>query len=271
MSFSLVDWLADLRGVAHPRRQVSLLAAGLLEGRECEATLAHLERCTSCRREHEELRVLVATLEGDPLRLTEPPIPASVLAARVERAAERAGATSRHEPRWWPVALPAAAAVVAAALIVPAVLDRIGDGANRPPETNLPAEGEPLVSEQALRRIERSLAREQAARYLNDAGDVLVAVTASGPDCDRKDARLDVGAAPERSRALLEKRRLVAEAGGDAVASARYVLDDVEMALRDVAELPSCVKRRDVERVRQRLERQQLLMRIRLMTRELEG
>jgi hypothetical protein len=61
------------------------------------------------------------------------------------------------------------------------------------------------------------------------------------------------------------------EAGGEAVASAQGVLDDVEMALRDVAELPSCVKRRDVERVRHEVERRQLLMRIRVMTRELEG
>ena len=100
---------------------------------------------------------------------------------------------------------------------------------------------------------------------------MLVAVAATGSDCDRKDGKLDVGAAPERSRELLEKRQLVVEAGGEAVASARGVLDDVEMALRDVAELPSCVKRRDVERVRRDVERRQLLMRIRLMTRELEG
>jgi hypothetical protein len=49
------------------------------------------------------------------------------------------------------------------------------------------------------------------------------------------------------------------------------VLDEVELALREVAVLPSCVKRGDVERLRQQVERRQLLMRIRLMTRELEG
>jgi len=57
----------------------------------------------------------------------------------------------------------------------------------------------------------------------------------------------------------------------DAVASARGVLDDVELALRQVAELPACVKRRDVELVQKDVEARQLLMRIRLMTRELEG
>jgi DNA topoisomerase VI subunit B len=63
----------------------------------------------------------------------------------------------------------------------------------------------------------------------------------------------------------------VVESGGEAVASAQGVLDDVELALREVAQLPSCVRRRDVEHVRQQVERRQLLMRIRLMTRELEG
>jgi len=48
-------------------------------------------------------------------------------------------------------------------------------------------------------------------------------------------------------------------------------LDDVELALRQVADLPSCVKRRDVELVQKDVEARQLLMRIRLMTRELEG
>ncbi len=127
------------------------------------------------------------------------------------------------------------------------------------------------MSEDALARIERNLAREHAARYLSEAGEVLVSVAATGADCDRAEERLDVGEAPERSRELLERRALVVRGGGEAVASARGVLDDVEMALREVAELPSCVKRDDVERVRREVERRQLLMRIRLMTRELEG
>ena len=100
---------------------------------------------------------------------------------------------------------------------------------------------------------------------------MLVAVAATGVDCDRADETLDVGRAPERSRELLERRTMVVRGGGEAVASARGVLDDVELTLREVADLPSCVRRRDVERVRREVEERQLLMRIRLMTRELEG
>ena len=256
------------------RRRVGLLAAGLLAGREQDDVRTHLATCARCRAEHdaeaEALRPVVAALASDPLRSAEPPVPASVLAARVAR--EVAGAQlSVGRKRFWLVALPAAAALVATAIALPPVVKRFRPAPVAARVTIPPAEASALLEEDALARIERNLAREQAARYLNEAGEVLVSVAATGVDCDRKDDRLDVGAAPERSRELLEKRRLVVDEGGDAVASARGVLDDVELALRQVAELPSCVKRRDVELVQKDVEARQLLMRIRLMTRELEG
>jgi hypothetical protein len=190
-----------------------------------------------------------------------------VLAARVLRQVE-AGAAPARRPRYWLAALPAAAALVALAVVVP----RLHGPAREPRAVAIPpSEAGTLLSEEALARIERNLAREQAARYLNEAGEVLVTVAATGVDCNRADDKLDVGAAPERSRELLEKRRLVVDAGGEAVASARGVLDDVELALRQVADLPSCVKRRDVEQVQKDVEERQLLMRIRLLQRELEG
>jgi hypothetical protein len=253
------------------RRRVSLLAAGQLFGRDAAETRAHLEACARCRAEHDALRAVVAELERDPVRSAEPGIAASVLAARVLHDVDRLGASSPW-PRRFRVALPALAALVAVALAVPGLLERFRPAPPQAARVTIPkAEASQLLSEDALARIERNLAREQAARYLNEAGDVLVTVAATGVDCEREDGRLDVGAAPERSRELLEKRRLVVDAGGEAVASARSVLDDVELALRQVAELPSCVKRRDVEVVQKDVEARQLLMRIRLMSRELEG
>jgi len=258
-------------GHLRARRRLALLASGVLRGRQLEQTEAHLALCPRCRAEHEELRAVVRAMEQDPLRAAEPEVPVAALVARVEREVDRALRTTGRRPRWWLVALPAAAAALAAVAVVPPLVERLRstpapESAVIPP----PSSGTP-ASEEALQRIERALAREQAARYLSEAGEVLVAVSASGSDCDRRDGRLDVGFAPERSRELLEKRQLLVDSGAEAVASAQPVLDDVEQALRDVAELPSCVKRRDVERLRAELERRQLLMRIRLMTRELEG
>jgi hypothetical protein len=252
------------------RRRVSLLAAGLLEGREREETLAHIESCSRCRADRDALASVVLEMERDPLRTAEPGIEAAVLAARVAREVEHALAPAGR-PRWWLVALPAAAAVVAVALLVPSLVGKL-EPKPRAARVTIPhSEASSLMSEEALARIERNLAREQAARYLNQASEVLVTVAATGADCDRPGDKLDVGQAPERSRELLERRKLVVDAGGEAVASARGVLNDVELALRQVAELPSCVKRRDVEQVQKDVQASQLLMRIRLMTRELEG
>ena len=250
------------------RRQVSLLAAGVLEGGELDEALRHVEGCARCRRELEELRAVVAAMEADPLREAEPDVPLAVVVARVEREVERALVPAGRS-RPWLVALPAAA-LLAVAFAVPSLVARLRPAPAAARAAIPPAEAGPLLTEDALARIERNLAREHAARYLSEAGEVLVAVAATGVDCDRAAERLDVGRAPERSRELLGRRALV-QSGGEAVASARGVLDDVELALREVADLPSCVKRVDVERLRQEVERRQLLMRIRLMTRELEG
>jgi hypothetical protein len=253
------------------RRRVALLAAGVLVGPERAATLAHVGRCARCRSEHDEIAALVRVLESDPVRSAEPELALSVLVDRVERAVERQPATPRGWKRRWLVVLPAAAAALALAVAVPQLLAWLRAPAT-PLRASIPAATAPppALTEETLARLERNLAREHAARYLADAGDVLVTVAASAADCDRADDRLDVGGAPERSRELLEKRRLVLS-GGEAVASAQGVLDDVELALREVSALPSCVKRRDVDRLRRAVEDRQLLMRIRLMTRELEG
>jgi hypothetical protein len=254
------------------RGRVGLLAAGVLEGEERERARRHVERCARCRAEHDALVEVVGVLERDPLRGALPDVPAHVFAAQVEAAVDRTlRAPATRRPRWVLVALPAAAAVAAASLLAPAVVSRLRP---TPAATLAPIPRPPADTpgtEEALARIEHAVAREHAARYLADASDVLVAVAASASDCDRAEDRLDMGEAPERSRALLEKRRLVVDSDGEAVASAQGVLDDVEVALREVSSLPSCVKRRDVERLRQQVEDRQLLMRIRLMTRELEG
>ena len=252
------------------RRLVSLLAASALEGREREEALAHVASCPRCRAEHDALRAVVAAMEADPLREAEPRVPLAFLVGRVERAIDGARVPAGR-PRWWLVALPVAAALLGVAVLLPALVARLRPAPEAARAEIPPAEASLLLTEDALARIERNLAREHAVRYLSDAGEVLVAVAATGVDCDRAEERLDVGQAPQRSRELLERRTLVVRGGGEAVASARGVLDDVELALREVADLPSCVKRADVERLRREVEERQLLMRIRLMTRELEG
>src|SRR5260221_10063140 len=253
-------------GHERQRERVSLLAAGALAGRERRKALAHVDSCAECREELDRLREALDLLAGDPVRDADPPIPFDALVARVDaRLAEEAARGARWTrwisgPRWALLPLGAAAAAALPVRLLPA-----------PPVSGRGPSPAIAVMDEALDRLERNVSREQTARYLNDAGDVLRSVAAVPPDCDRRKERVDVGQASARSRELLARRALLLESGAQAVASVRPVLDDVEQALREVASLESCVRRRDVERVRDDVERSRLLMRIRLMTRELEG
>lgn len=255
------------------RRRVALLAAGVLDGHERDETRAHVDSCARCDREYSELRALVGEMTADPIRSAEPEMPVSVLIDRVERQLDRAveARPARAPVVGWRLALPAAAAaVLALVLLVPELATR-RQPPHPEPATPASTEAPDALPEEFLDRLERTMAREHAARYLSEAQDVLLAVAATDDDCDRKDDRVDVGDFPDRSRDLLARRALVVEDRPEAVASARAVLDEVELTLREVADLPSCVRRRDVQRLREHIERRQLHMRISLMTRELEG
>lgn len=243
------------------RRRLALLVYDALDARERFETERHAGACPRCARELHELRELRDRLALDPVRGAVPPVPVEFVVARVEaRIAELE--RSRPAGGYRLVALAATVAACGAlAVVLPRVFSR--------PVAPVVAEA-PEVAADALVRLERTVAREQAARYLNEAGDVLVSVAAANRDCDKREGRVEVGEASARSRDLLARRALLV-ADRSEVASAAPVLDDVEHALREVAALPSCVRAVEVDRVRAQVARRQLLMRIRLMTRELEG
>jgi Putative zinc-finger len=260
-------------GHSRLRRQVALFGAGALDGTDAARVQAHLVTCARCRTELDETRSLFTRLERDPLRAqirqAAPDIPFAVFAAQVD---ERVGRPRRRtSPRWrWELlALPgAAAAALAAWVLLPEAVDRFRTDVR--PRPKVVAEV-PVVSDQALARLERNVSREQAARYLADAQDVLVNVVASSRDCDRQGAKVDVEAEARRSRELLARATLLVEPEEDSLSGARPVLEDVEQMLHEVAALEACVHVRDVERLRQLMERRQLLMKMRLMQRELQG
>ena len=249
------------------RRRLALLAAGVLDPEERDETRAHVEACARCRREYAELQAVVSGLADDPVRGAEPELPVAVMIDRVERAIERGEAKTAGPTVGWRLALPGAvAAALALFLLGPHLASRFDPAPPAPTPTPIAA-----IPTEVLDRLERNMTREHAARYLSDAQDVLLAVAATEVDCERANDRIDVGEAPDRSRRLLARRALLVEGRPEALASARTVLDEVELALREVAELPSCVRRSDVRRFRQAIDRRHLHMRIRLMTRELEG
>ncbi len=266
----------SLRSLLHERwrTRVSLLAAGCLEGGEQQATLLHLDACGECRREHEAALAMLETLAADPARDAELPVPVEFLVTRVE--ARVAALTRSRGFRWARLAYSLA---VAAALfvvlpwilppLVPPVVDRV---VKRTVEPVAPIAVEPVaMDDAALRRVERTVAREQAVRYLSEAQDVLMTVASTPRSCLLEDRHLDLSEESRRSRELVSRRALLVALDDDSVASARLVIDDVDHVLREVARLDPCANPEAVARVQQQMEQDRLLMKIRLMSRELVG
>ena len=249
------------------RQSTSLLALGALEGREADEARAHVDACAECARELARLRRAIELAALDPVRAAEPPIGAAALLTRVNaRLDASAAAPWGRRPGRAVWLLPASA--LAAGLAALLLWHRVPAPPSPAPEAA--AERPVAVSDDMLGRMERTVTREQTARYLDEAQDLLLTVTAPRP-CARQARRVDVEQEARRSRELLARRALLLGASGEDVASVRPVLRDVELVLREVASLPSCARERDLQAIQREVSRRNLLMKIDLMTRELKG
>jgi hypothetical protein len=255
------------------RRRTALLALGALDEAEAARTHAHVGTCPACARDLAESGATLALVSQDPLRGAEPPVPLGALVARVRARLDEAPAGGRA---WRPLLAGAGllAGVVLAVVVSRALLP------TTPPEpaspaasvTASPPEAGPVAdSADAMRRLEHTLERERAAHYLSDAQDVLVTVASAPQRCARRPSAVEVGPEAERSRELLARRRLFVETDAPSTVVARDVLDDVEEMLREVAALDACARPQDLEAIRGEIARRHLLMKIDLVTRELQG
>lgn len=246
------------------RTRVTLLASGCLEGAERERAEAHLETCADCRREHAEIRRLVAAVAQDPTRSAEPGVAVEFLITRVEARLDR----SVRSPAWrWAwlaagVGIGLLAAPLASRLVAPVVGPLRGAPAPA-------AQAAVSMDGDALHRLERVMAREQAVRYLLEAEDVLLNLKADPRPCPDKHNHVELAAEARRSRELLARRALLLDLEADALQPARDLLLDVDDVLREVASLTSCSGREELDRVRRAMEERRLLMKVRLLSREL--
>jgi len=256
------------------RRRTALLALGALDEAEAGRARAHVGTCAACARDLEETRSALSLVSADPIHAAEPPIPLGALVTRVQARLDETPAAGR-------VSRPLlAGAGLLAAVVLAAVAGRALLRTPPPPAaspetasaTAPPSDAGPIAdSAAAMGRIESTLERERAARYLSDAQDVLVTVASSPQRCARRHNAVEVGPEAERSRELLARRRLFVETDAPSTVVARDVLDDVEEMLREVAALDACARPQDLEAIRGEIARRHLLMKIDLVTRELQG
>ena len=255
------------------RRRTALLALGALDEEEAGRARAHVATCAACARDLEETRSVLSLVSADPVHGAEPPIPLGALVTRVQARLDETPAGGRA---WRPLL---AGAGLLAAVVLAVVVGRSwrppAPAAASPEVASVgapPSDAGPIAdSAAAMGRIESTLERERAARYLSDAQDVLVTVASAPQRCARRRNAVEVGPEAERSRELLARRRLFVETDAPSTVVARDVLDDVEEMLREVAALDACARPQDLEAIRGEIARRHLLMKIDLVTRELQG
>jgi hypothetical protein len=250
------------------RQRTALLALGALEEDEAVGARAHVATCAACARDLEETRAALSLVSADPVHGAEPPIPLGALVTRVQARLDETPAGRA----WRPSRRGLLAAVAGG-----------GRGApwGRPPPARVPGgrirrraavgRARPRIRPRPCAVSESTLDRERAARYLSDAQDVLVTVASAPQRCARRRNAVEVGPEAERSRELLARRRLFVETDAPSTVVARDVLDDVEEMLREVAALDPCARPQDLEAIRGEIARRHLLMKIDLVTRELQG
>jgi hypothetical protein len=124
----------------------------------------------------------------------------------------------------------------------------------------------------ATTALRRNVARQAAARSLQDGRALLVELMQAPVRCRRQDGTFDIALEKERSRAIL--RRLAMHQGSLTSAEDRRLVDlmaQMESLLLQVSTLEDCAGSGALDDLRAAIGARQFLLRIDLITREAEG
>jgi len=213
---------------------------------------AHLARCDECRALDRELRAVLTAVESDPI--TEPPSDFErKMWARIEPLLPVGAAP--HVRRSGVVLRLAMAAGIAALMVGAFATGRMWD---RPPASATA----PSMDGQA---IAERLLRSEVEDHLERSQRVLAELV-------NADYEIDAPIAGERARAadLVAAGRLYRRSaeliGADEIGR---LLEDLERVLVEVANGPADMAPQDLDRLRQRIDDQDLVFRVRVVAREI--
>jgi hypothetical protein len=232
----------------------------------------HLQKCRACRAEWEATQRALGRVDSDTAFPYESQVDwqrfarDTVAKARQAEGARDAGALPGWRgPRLSPLLAwggPLAALLVAITIVLPRL-----DRTEAPPEADAPA-----VSAESTLNLQRSVARQGAARYLRDSRSLLVGLIEAPVRCRRADGAYDLTLERERSRQLLRKKNLyLGSLGGPGDQRLADLVGQLEALLLQVSSFDDCTTARQIHDLRDAIDRRQILMRIDLVTRSMEG
>ncbi len=259
------------------RRRLGLLAAGVLDSPEKARVAEHAAACASCRTELTALETVSALLQADAAIDRSLPISSEALQTRVFARLRSNPKPAPTAPAFGFAAALSAAALVGLGMLAGILATRLMTPAERP-AGHVASGGAPglerfadtAINDAAFyERLEKTQLRANAARYLTDAQDILVQVRAAADCPDSPRDSVDVTREAQTSRRLLRRRAALVSGSGETLLAARGVMEEVEGMLQQVAELPQCTKRSDVDAIARRVESRNLLMKIDMVAQEL--
>lgn len=244
---------------------------------------AHLRDCSGCREELRSLQRTSAALDERVMFPREAEVDWDAFAAATVRKALGAGAASPAPglAAWLQQVLraPGWAAAAAALLLVAGVtLGLWGAGAlsgGSPPPLPAMAGGgaripqENLIPAAMLADISASTAKAGTKKYLNESRALLTSLLAVPVRCG--DDTVDIAVERKKSLQLLRRQRLIADQLESLpLARAREVSMDLEQLFMEILSLSDCARAEQVVELRRLVERRQLLLRLELLSDEME-
>lgn len=274
------------------RRAMPLHYYAALPDEETAALLLHLSSCAACASQWETMRQALDAADPATVFPREADVDwdgfARATVARARAAAISGIAGCRPDaPPAWPARpllalVPAAArwAALAAAALVAALLfygwppPRNAGTARVQPSPVAGAGAGPSAESvrESAELIASRLARRGATRYLTDSRVLLLNLVQAPARCRRTDGDFDITFEKGKSRELLRRKNLH-EGNLDRLRDRRLadLVGQLESLLIQVASLEDCASARQLHELREQVERRQILLRIDLMTREVQG
>lgn len=244
----------------------------LLSSRQQRTLEGHLETCRECGAEWEATRLALRRVDSGTAFPFETQVDwqrfardTVARARQVESASEQSALPGWRGARLSPLLAwggPLAALLIVIAIVVPRL-----DQLKAPPRTVQPAS-----STESTLLLQHNVARQGAARYLRDSRSLLVSLIESPVRCRRADGAFDLSLERERSRQLLRKKNLYLDTlAGPADRRLADLMGQMEALLLQVSSFDDCTTARQIHDLREAIERGQILMRIDLVTRTVEG
>jgi hypothetical protein len=245
----------------------------------------HLAACPACASDWEALRLALDAADPETVFPMEAEVDwdrqarDTVARARIAAAAAREGDVPLPDAvrRPYVTLAPAAArwAALAAAAVV-AVLLVTGWPGRRAPGPGDVSQGpgdQPTAESvrESAALIETRLARRGATRYLTDSRVLLLNLVQAPARCRKADGEFDITFEKEKSRELLRRKNLH-EGNLDTLRDRRLsdLVGQMESLLIQVTSLGDCASARQLHELREEIERRQILLRIDLLTREMQ-